>query len=298
MNQKQMPRPLHIQYRNDSRRLIPASLVVALAILMISLAGCAVRSPTTAGDALKAPSQGYTPLDPLPLNASGGYLEASNEKKLKLFPDETMRLAVGEIQSDGSISFGMAHIGNANSSYKVILDYAKSDTKPLHFIVTPASNQSPMKLEYYSIDNKELPTLTHGQYMTTLPAYVGVALRITADIKVLKGKVDLANMLSLGIAAQAGNITGTLTIQTLGISGEPVTSALPLPNEVSKASIQSAIQAMGTIKAKLYDKNTHIQPRFIGYYNYLGGGKDTATQVITAIQQNCTSGPLTVTLPD
>lgn len=294
MNRKHML-PLPSRYRSRGHRLVPVSVMVVLAILLISLTGCAGKLPATAGDALNAPSYGYTPLDPLPAFADDDYFKSDNYWKLGVFPDETMRLAVGEVNADGSISYGVARFGTKNTTYKVILDYTKADTKPLNFIVRPDKNSSKLILNYIGEDAS--PPTSPDEYLTTLPVYVGVGLRITADITVLSGKVELGNLLSLGLAAQAGTVTGTLTIQTLGISGEPVTAALPLPSEVSRASILNAIQAMGTIKAKLYDPSTKIHPRFIGYYNTLGGGSTTATQVISTIQRNNQKSELLISAP-
>jgi hypothetical protein len=67
--------------------------------------------------------------------------------------------------------------------------------------------------------------------------------------------VDLGNLFALGVAASTGNISGTLVLQTLGISGESISATIPFPSEINNNSIQNAILALGAIKAKIYDEN-------------------------------------------
>jgi hypothetical protein len=106
-----------------------------------------------------------------------------------------------------------------------------------------------------------------------VPVYVGVGLRLTANIKVNEGSVDLSNLFAIGAAAQAKQISGTLVIQTLGLSGVGVSSVLPMPSEINQTSIQNAIQSLGAIKAKMYDEGTLVTPRVVGVYNNIGGNR-------------------------
>ena len=44
--------------------------------------------------------------------------------------------------------------------------------------------------------------------LIALPVYVGVGVRLTATVSVIRGKVDLGNLLALGAAAKAGRVSG------------------------------------------------------------------------------------------
>lgn len=103
------------------------------------------------------------------------------------------------------------------------------------------------------------------------PVYVGVGIRITSNLTVLSGTVNLAGLGSIGAAAEAKKLSGDLVIQTLGITGAKVTSALPLPSELNATTIQNAITAMATIKAALFssDSDVVVTPRVVGFYNPL-----------------------------
>lgn len=105
-----------------------------------------------------------------------------------------------------------------------------------------------------------------------IPVYVGVGIRITANVTVLEGSVNLSGLGPISAAAQANRVSGSLIIQTLGITGSKVTTALPLPSELTPNSIQVAIQSMATIKSALFstDDSVVITPRVVGFYDPLG----------------------------
>lgn len=257
------------------------SLGSVLAIL--ALGGCATwnpKLPDTLGDPKQAQAYGYHPLDPLPVTLTGSSA-ANVTKVLKALPDETMRLAIGEKQANGTVTFGTAKTGYAGSRYVVILDYMKFTTKSFGVNLTKENNVTKA-------------TLTTGANPSVVvPVYLGVGLRLAADLQVNEGNVDLGNLIAIGAAGQAKQVTGTLTIQTLGLSGEKVTSIVPMPNDISSSSIQQAIQALGTIKAKIYDTDTWISPRVVGVYNNLGGGEETINGFISSLLEK----PQTIDIP-
>ncbi|MCF0075184.1 hypothetical protein LZD49_32170 [Dyadobacter sp. CY261] len=98
-----------------------------------------------------------------------------------------------------------------------------------------------------------------------IPVYVGIGLRIQANITALKDSVNIGNLFGLGFAASENKIVGSLVIQTLGISGEKISSALPIPDKINESTIQAAIQAVGVIKSKIYDKDTHLSPQIVAF---------------------------------
>jgi len=132
--------------------------------------------------------------------------------------------------------------------------------------------------------NNELINVQNGEYdIINLPVYVGVGLRLTATIRVLKGTVNLSGLPQIAAEAQAGKLSGTLVVQTLGATGELVSANLPLPNELNRTTVQTSIQALGAIKALLPDKKMKITPRVIGIYNPIGGGQSFVNGVISAL---------------
>lgn len=249
-------------------------------LIVTILSGCASwKVPRTLGELKSVNSYGYHPLDPLPLKVE--YLNVnqptSNIRILNALPDETMRLAIGKVNIQGGVTFSTASVGYEGSSYVVILDYIKFNT-----------NSFGVKLDSSDRYGEELKaSLTNSDNPDVIvPVYVGVGLRLTANITVKKGKVNLGNLFALGIEANSEKISGTLVVQTLGVSGENISSIIPMPSEINPTTIQNAIMALATIKSNLYDEKTIITPRVVGVYNNLGGGTETINGFISSMLQH------------
>ena len=252
---------------------------------------CKTTAPITAGDPIDAVSYGYQPLDPLPVDVriNNKVIDPLTERAaiLNALGDETMRIVIGEVEGAGQISYGSSKMGYEGRSYVVVIDYMKFQTYPKLF----RYSQDSAAVKIYTL----IEQVPDGKMIKQrfLPMYIGVGLRLSANIKVNKGSVDLGNLFLLGMAAQENRVTGSLVIQTLGISGDKITDLLPMPTEISPTAIQNAITALATIKSKIHDADTRISPRTIGFYNVLGGGKETVSDLISI----CLTGNAILDLP-
>lgn len=252
-------------------------------VVLLVLAGCGtIPVPTTLGDQGEAPAFGYTPLDPLPVvvKYDNGGRQPTNQQKLDFLPDETMRLAIGKFQASGSVTYGPLSVASAGSSYLVVLDYVKFTTKQLPLVLVRGESATTEGAEvlYRVNTTSESPDVV-------MPVYVGVGLRMTATVQVIEGTVNLANLVAVGAAVKSGNATGTLVIQTLGLSGEGVSTSIPIPTELNETTVANALMAMGAIKAKTYDPKTLVTPRVLGIYNTVGGDQETVNGLVSALLQ-------------
>ena len=252
--------------------------ILLTAACIISCASWRQPNTTTQGDPENANSYGYHPMDPLPVDIKfrniGAGAPSKKTRVLNALPDETMRLAIGQVNHSGGISFGTASTGYKGNTYVVILDYIKFNTESFG-VKLEKGNKS------YSV-----ASLTQTKDADVIvPVYVGVGLRLTATISVLKGEVNLGNLFAIGGEASSEKISGTLVVQTLGISGKQVSSVIPMPSEINNTTIQNAILALGTIKALMYEADTNVTPRVVGVYNTLGGGRETINGFISSILQ-------------
>lgn len=250
---------------------------IFLVTLLLFVSGCATWIPVppdTMGIPENARPYGYHPIDPLPIKMKyAGRL--TNRRILDSLPDETMRLAIGSVNNNGGISYGVAKAGYKGNSYVVILDYIKFNTKSFGVKLTLDKDKKTSSASLVAVRNADV----------IVPTYIGVGLRLTANVTVHEGSVDLGNLFSLGVAAQAKKISGTLVIQTLGISGKNVSPIIPMPSQLNETTIQNAILSLGTIKAKMYERETTITPRAVGVYNNLGGGEETINGFISSMLQ-------------
>ncbi len=306
--------------------------VLIIVVLFLFGSSCSLSKkglPKTLGEEKSAYS--YIPIDPLPVFTGKGYscrTDTSKFKKLlECLPDQAVRLAIGEYDVNGSLSFGPATTGYKNKSYQVILDYISVDVAQLPVyveksfveVITHVQESNLYGQNYSASSSIKLPkavnlkrmkyrvtpaprfnnsSLTNErQYFDSLstnkgelyviPIYIGVGLRLTATVTVLKGEVDLSSLGAIAAEASVNKLTGTLVVQTLGITGKSVASSLPLPSEINQTTIQNAILSLGAIKAVLYDQeNTIITPRVVGIYDPIGGGQDIVNGVISVLAAN------------
>jgi hypothetical protein len=291
-------------------------LYIGVAFLMSScaIASRNTRLPETLGEMNTVYS--YIPLDPLPVFEEAGRscLEEDDSPTFKglleSLPDQAVRLAIAQFDASGSVTYGPVAVGYKNNSYQVILDYISVDathlpiyikrvitsgpengtevsvfdesiTSPTRYITEAAPRINP----YDDSNSNFLTDSTKGE-LVVVPVYIGVGLRLTASIFVQKGEVNLSSLGAIAAEAEAGKLTGTLTVQTLGITGDNVSTILPLPSEINQTTIQNAILALGSIKAVLHDQeNTIISPRVVGIYNPIGGGQDITNGIISRLAE-------------
>jgi hypothetical protein len=114
-----------------------------------------------------------------------------------------------------------------------------------------------------------------GYTEITIPVYVGIGMRLTADVRALEGGVALSSLDSIGLSAEAKSLTGTLTVQTLGITGKSIATSLPLPNKLDQTTVENGILALATSRASIYsaqDDSSDVTrtPRIVGLYSPIG----------------------------
>lgn len=296
------------------RRRLPA----AAAIGALLLAGCGEEaSAPVQTQAAQLSGFTYIPLDPLPVSEERGrgcFNDDRGENELRpvlpSLPDNAVRMAVRQLDSTGSATVGPATVGVENSQYQVILDYINADVVNMRLLITRAPDNATtgepgkivriQRLPQYDYAAAPEPAAAAAEgaagpaadsarairaqdQEVVIPVYVGVGLRLTANVNVLKGKVNLSSLGALAAEAQAGNISGSLIVQTLGITGKQVTSSLPLPSELNATTIQNAILALGSVKAVVYDQaSTIVIPRVTGIYNPLGKSDERTVNLIVS----------------
>lgn len=92
----------------------------------------------------------------------------------------------------------------------------------------------------------------------------GFSIAISADLTITKGEVNLSNLFAVGVAAKANRVSGTLTVQVTGLSGEPILNSLPsTSSSISEESIQKALETVAIIRAKIYDEKVTVIPQVL-----------------------------------
>ncbi len=239
---------------------------------------------------------GYRPVDPLPVQVTWPRqgTAPSPARIRSALPDETMRLAIAEISGSADVSYGPVKTGFAGRSYSVVLDYIKFVTRAFGATIDLKTSQV---TGVRALEPGGGASSTEDAHEVIVPIFVGIGIRLTASVHVNEGNVDLTNLIALGAAARTKQVTGTLVVQTLGISGEGISTIIPVPSELNETTIQNAVMAVGQLKGKIYDAKTEITPRVVGFYNVLSAeksmeGKDVVGTFISQVLHRGVELPL------
>jgi len=161
--------------------------------------------------------------------------EVLNDERHKLLPNHTAEVVIKKFTADGKVSYGPAAIAASGGTYEVTMDYMKYRVEPV----------------YEESTNR---CLGMGR--------VGVGLRIRANFVTKNASLDVGSPLAIGIAAKAGSLRGSITVDVIGLDSKDVTMMVPITSEINETSIQNAIQALASIKAKLHE-NVEIVPHLV-----------------------------------
>lgn len=188
--------------------------------------------------------RGFEPIDPIEYLEEVAIIEngeiifkyplkLKKEEILGFLANETVLVSVGQFNGEGAIGYGPASFSVKGSSYKITMDYMK------------------------------FATLREKAENGNIAGYkrVGVGLRIIANVVAMESGINLGDLFAIGLAAKANKISGTLMLEVIGIKSKDVTSVIPLPSEINQSTIQSAMQAMATIKSKIYEEGTDLYPQ-------------------------------------
>jgi len=195
-------------------------------------------------------------------------------------PDHTVRMAVREVTGEAKGGFGPVALSGKGRSYQVVVDSIFADTTNVRFGIRIGEGGGPNKLmtlpeEIASTTRIDVVRLGKGEAVpagfedVTMPVYVGIGLRLTANLTTLRGGINLSNLPAIAASVDAEKSSGSLTMQTLGIYNQQVASTFPIPSELNTTSIQNALVSLGAVKAIVYDRDTGTRPRVTGIYNPL-----------------------------
>lgn len=232
-----------------SRRITPCQWACALSALLVAAWG----SPALSADVLSAGGfsfeQGveYVPIEPVPAEfdvevVRGGVIAdedirlLTKEEMLAKFADSRSMISVARKGRDGKLTFLDASLTAEKGTYVAFMDYTK-------FYVDDLLDEDGEKIG-------------RGR--------IGVGLRLVARVVTTKKGIDLGSLLKIGFAASQKHLTGTMEVRAIGITSDDIDPLLPgiLP-AVDEASIQSALESMAAVKAKIWDDNTTLSPRVI-----------------------------------
>ena len=254
-------------------------------------------------------------------NDSGQRISREKASLLEALPDINVRFAVGELTARGGLNFGPIKVTAQGGEYRAVLDYVNVDAVPVEFAVRKrvalrrgAADDAPpdsttKTLGLFTVtDSTRLTVLDYeaiaftsrmtaeqrdsaaarGYDVLAIPVYIGIGMRLTADLRAAKADIALTSLGAIAAEAQAGGLSGTLTVQTLGLAGQSVATILPLPSKLDQTTVENAILALGSSRTALYsgtDANIVRRPRIVGLYSPFRADPQLVNALYAALSQ-------------
>lgn len=269
----------------------------------------------------------YVPLDGLPIMQTRGHETCADNTlehvdMLQALPDISVRFAVRSLESGAKGGFGPVAITVANQNYEAILDYVNNDAVPVTFAVQRIvretvqldSGSEPitsLSTEFIHHDDESQTTVNFDAIVTsvngdrmiskedieetentytevTFPIYVGIGLRVTANVTALQGGVNIAALGQIG--AEADKLSGNLAVQSIGINGTLIGGAIPTPNKLDQTTIENAILAIGSSRTAVYanindGSRVNLTPRVVGLYSPIGSDPRLINAIYSALAE-------------
>lgn len=226
--------------------------IYSIVLIILLITGC--KSTSKVHKEFVRYNTEYTPVDAneygwtIPFDSVGKIgkkqlLFATRKEKLGFLKNQGTLISIIETTVNGDINFGPAKASTKNSTYRVVMDYAK-----------------------YKVHRT-----------TSGDAKIGIGLRMVAQVTTSENDINLGDLFAIGLAAQANHLQGTLSVDVIGMDSKEITYLLPFQSEINKTTIQNAMQALATIKTEIYNDSTKlyphilsVKPKLTGTYKGLG----------------------------
>lgn len=160
----------------------------------------------------------------------------SNEQIQKILSDTHATISVGKFTGSGGITYLAASATASAGTYKVTMDYCEFVTET---VTDPTTKE----------------TIGLGR--------VGVGLRLTAIVTTKKADINLGSLMALGVAASTGYLSGTMTVDSIGIRIAGNAGPILSNTTIDESSIQKTLESIAVIQSKIADSSTHLDPQIL-----------------------------------
>jgi hypothetical protein len=161
--------------------------------------------------------------------------QLSNQQIIqRLLTDTHAEISVGKFDTSGTLTYMVAKATAGVGTYRVIMDYSNYRTE----------------------------TVTDQGAVIGL-GRVGVGLRLTATISTTTANINLGSILALGVAADLKTLSGTMTVESIGIRPEGNSGLILTNATIDETSIQKTLEAVAVIQSKIADPKTVLDPQLL-----------------------------------
>lgn len=154
----------------------------------------------------------------------------------KLLLDSRSSISISKINEDGSLGFIYGSVTGKRGKYLAVMDFSN----------------------YVIDDYKDRNGSIVGE------ARYGIGLRLSARIETKKRGINIGSILKLGVAASKDELNGALLVEAIGLTSQEIQNLLPgIMPSIDETSIQSALESMAAVKAKIGESETKIGARVL-----------------------------------
>ena len=88
-------------------------------------------------------------------------------------------------------------------------------------------------------------------------------MRLTAIVTTTSAGINLGSLFALGVAASANKLSGTMTVDSIGIRQAGNAGPILTNATIDETSIQKTLEAIAVIQSKIADTNTTLDPQLL-----------------------------------
>lgn len=187
----------------------------------------------------------YIPINPIPVpngmkDSNGKVIEFSDKKSAFAFlNNESLIMTIMSSDTAGKLTYLVASANAKLQKGSYIIDQ-------IRFRVVP-----------YKVNDKNgSPKLVF--------ILIGIGARATIDFCLSSGSIGTGSIFPLGVEFSHSNATGTISIQSLGVSGGDISPYLNVPSGVSLDNLSETLRKLDAIKLfGMLSDNVNVQPQII-----------------------------------
>lgn len=222
-------------------------LVSAVLGAAVLLAGCNGMKPAGPSDTSgqHIAFGGYEPVEPDIAPWYTGYNKDGVKQKTlwagkktkeirELLPLQTSSTVIKRYEAGGKITYFSAMADAKVGFYEVIMDYSK------------------YRMEDTVADDNDAGNIK-----------VGVGVRIRAKVWTSEAGVNLNSLLVMGGEARGKRLSGTLTVDVIGIDSQKMVGQLPVGVQFDETSLQTTLQTLAAIQTRIHDDDAILTPHVL-----------------------------------
>ncbi len=226
------------------------SIALLLLLSLATISGCGQKDIVgkEVKGAVEGEYRGYIPVEPIPVKAvtyfdsigdtcaQTAWANLSSKARLDLLPLQTAEVSVKKFDATVGAKFLASSASVGYGNYEVVMDYMK-----------------------YLVD-----TVVDSSNRLIGSRRIGVGLRMTARVSTLAAGMNISGLGPLAAEASMNRLSGSLSVNVIGIDSRDVTNLIPITSQLDQTSIQAALQALAAVKTKMWDTDeTTITPHVV-----------------------------------